>query len=76
MVGQFFVFITWAKQLYHGAVPCITLIEILWSDLTLKQQNSQICHSAGIPVLLLSTLAHSDVALECLQSGKSRNFFA
>ena len=36
MVGQFFVFITWAKQLYHGAVPCITLIEILWSDLTLK----------------------------------------
>ena len=33
-----------------------------------------IYRSAGTPVLLLSTLVYSEVALECLQSGKSRNF--
>ena len=51
-----------------------TLIEIFWQDLTFKQQNSRIYCSAGTPVLLLSTLAYSEVALECLQSGKSGNF--
>ena len=53
-----------------------TLIEILWSDLTYKQQSSRIYRSAGIPVLLLSTLFYSEVAQECLQSSKSRNFVA
>ena len=53
-----------------------TLIEILWSDLTYKQQSFRIYRSAGIPVLLLSTLFYSEVALECLQSSKSRNFVA
>ena len=33
-----------------------TLIEILWSDLTFKQQSSRIYRSAGTPVLLLSRL--------------------
>ncbi len=53
-----------------------TLIEIFWSDLTFKQQSSRIYRSAGTPVLLLSTLAYSEVALECLQIGKSGIFVA
>ena len=53
-----------------------TLIEIFWSDLTFKQQSSRIYCSAGNPVLLLSRTECSKVALECLQSGKSRNFVA
>ena len=53
-----------------------SLIEILWSDLTLKQQSSWINLSAGTPVLLLSRTEYSEVALECLQSGKSVNFVA
>ena len=36
-----------------------TLLEILWSDLTFKQQSSRIYCSAGTPVLLLSTLAYT-----------------
>ena len=52
------------------------LIGILWSDLTFKQQSSRIYHSADIPVLLLSTLFYSEVALDCLQNGKSRNLVA
>ena len=52
------------------------LIEIFWSDLTFKQQSSQIYCSAGTPVLLLSILVYSEVALECLQSGKFGNFVA
>ena len=51
----------------------ITLIEILWSDLTFKQQSSRIYCSAGTPVLLLSRPEYSEVALE---SGKSGNFVA
>ena len=61
-------------QILHTYVS--SLIEILWSDLTFKQQSSRIYHSAGTPVLLLSTLVYSEVALECLQSGKSGNFVA
>ena len=53
-----------------------TLTEIFWSDLTFKQQSSWIYHSAGTPVLLLSTLVYSKVALECLQNGKSGNLIA
>ena len=53
-----------------------TLIEILWSDLTFKQYSSWIYRSAGTPVLLLSSLVYSEVALECLQGGKSGNFVA
>ena len=47
---------------------------IFWSDLTFKQQSSWIYRSAGTPVLLLSRKKYSEVALECLQSGKSGNF--
>ena len=53
-----------------------TLKEIFWSDLTFKQQGSWIYRSAGTPVLLLSRPEYSEVALECLQSGKSVNFVA
>ena len=53
-----------------------TQIEIFWSDLTFKQQSSQIYRSAGTPVIFLSTLVYSEVALECLLSGKSKNFVA
>ena len=53
-----------------------SLIEILWADLTFKQQSSRIYRSAGTPVVLLSTLVYSEVALDCLQSGKSGNFVA
>ena len=53
-----------------------SLIKILWSYLTFKQQSSRIYRSAGTPVLLLSTLVYSEVALECLQSSKSGNFVA
>ena len=48
-----------------------TLIEFCWSDLTYKQQSSRIYRSAGTPLLLLSTLVYSKVALKCLQRGKS-----
>mgnify|MGYP001378276328 CR=1 FL=1 len=54
----------------------VALIEIFWSDLTFKQQSSWIYRSAGTPVLLLSRTEYSEVALECLQSGKSGNFVA
>ena len=50
-----------------------SLIEIFWSYLTFKQQSSWIYCSAGNPVLLLSRPEYSEVALECLQSGKSGN---
>ena len=53
-----------------------TLIEFFWSDLTFKQQSSRIYRSAGTPLLLLSTLVYSEVALKCLQSAKSVNFVA
>ena len=53
-----------------------SLIEFFWSDLTFKQQSSWIYRSAGTPVLLLSRPEYSEVALECLQSGKSGNFVA
>ena len=53
-----------------------SLIEILWSDLTFKQQSSWIYRSAGTPVLLLSRPEYLEVALECLQSGKSRKIVA
>ena len=53
-----------------------SLIEMFWSDLIFKQQSSRIYHSAGTSVLLLSNLFYLEVALECLQSGKSGNFFA
>ena len=44
----------WAQALqFLGA-----LIEISWSHLTFKQQSSQIYHSAGTPLLLLSTLVY------------------
>ena len=52
------------------------LIEILWSDLTFKQQNSWIYRSAGTPVLLLSRQEYSEVAMDYLRSGKSGNFVA
>ena len=49
---------------------------MFWSDLTIKQQSSQIYRPAGTPVLLLSRPEYLEVALECLQSGKSGNFVA
>jgi hypothetical protein len=42
---------------------CPTLIEIFWTDLTFKQQSSQIYRSAGTPVLLLSRPEYLEVAL-------------
>jgi hypothetical protein len=51
-----------------------SLIEFFGSDLTFKQKSSQIYRSAGTPVLLLSRPEYSEVALECLQSGKFGNF--
>ena len=53
------------------SVRASSLIEIFWSDLTFKQLSSRIYRSAGTPVLLLSRPEYSEVALECLQSGKS-----
>ena len=41
-----------------------TLIEIFWSDLTCKQQKSQIYRSAGTPVLHLSRPEYT----ECLRA--------
>ena len=64
------------KQSSLWSFKLSSLIEIFWSDLTLKQLSSRIYRSAGTPVLLLSRPEYSEVALECLQSGKSRNFVA
>ena len=50
--------------------------QALWSILTFKQQSSWIYHSAGTPLLVVSTLAYSELAMECPWSGKSRNFVA
>ena len=49
----------------------LTLIEFFWSDFTFKQQSSRIYRSAGTPVLFLSTLVYSEVALECLLGSRS-----
>ena len=49
---------------------------MFWSDLTFKQESSWIYRSAGTPLLLLSTPEYSEVAMECLQSGKFGNFVA
>ena len=53
-----------------------TLIEIFWSNLTLEQNSSWIWLSAGTPILVLSTLLYSELALECWQKVKSKNYFA
>ena len=68
----------WAHitQCTVGLMYTHTLIEIIWSDLTFKQQSSRIYRSASTPVLLLSRPECSEVAMECLQSGKSGNFLA
>ena len=56
-----------AKSLYRSPTGrYLSLIEIFWLDLTFKQKSSQIYRFAGTPVLLLSTLVYSEVALECL----------
>ena len=52
-----------------------TLIEILWSNLTLEQNSSWIWLSAGTPMLVLSRPEYSELALECRQKVKSRNYF-
>ena len=54
----------------------VSLIEILWSNLTLEQNSSWIWLSAGTPILVLSTLLYSELALECWQKVKSKNYFA
>jgi hypothetical protein len=66
----------WMKFKQIGQCGAKALIEFFWSDLTFKQQNSRIYRSAGTLVLLLSRPEYSEVALECLQSGKSGNFVA
>ena len=53
-----------------------TLIEILWSNLTLDQNNSWILLSAGTPIIVLSRPEYSQLALQCRQKVKSRNYFA
>ena len=53
-----------------------TLIEILWSNLTLEQNSSWIWLSVGTPMLVLSTLVYSELALEYRQEVKSKNYFA
>ena len=49
----------WTKRNYMRSKvkPFYTLIEILWSNLTLEQNSSWIWLSAGTPMLVLSTLA-------------------
>ena len=76
MVWQFWEHThVYATEWYYKLI--VALLEIFWSDLTFKQQSSQIYRSAGTPaVLLLSTLVYSEVALGCLQSGKSGNYVA
>ena len=53
-----------------------SLIEFFLSDLTFKQQSSKIYCSTGTLVLILNRPEYSEVALECLQSGRSGNFVA
>ena len=53
-----------------------TLLEISWSNLTLEQNSSWIWLSAGTPMLVLSTLVYSELALEYWQKVKSKNYFA
>jgi uncharacterized membrane protein len=43
----------------EGLMITTTLIEMFWSNLTFKQQSSWIYHSAGTPMLVLSTLARN-----------------
>ena len=52
------------------------LIEILWSNLTLEQNSSWIWLPVGTPMLVLSRPEYSELALECRQKVKSRNYFA
>ena len=54
----------------------IALIEILWSNLTLEQNSSWIWLSACTPMLALSRVEYSKLALECRQKVRSKNYFA
>ena len=54
----------------------LSLIEILWSNLTLEQNSSWIWFSAGNPMLVLSRPEYSELALKCQQKVKFRNYFA
>ena len=56
-------------------MAALALIEILWSNLTLEQNSSWIWLSAGTPMLVLSTLVYSELALEYRQKVKSKNYF-
>ena len=66
---------------YHCHKPVLlgkwsSLIEILWSNLTLEQNSSWIWLSASTPMLVLSRPEYSELALECRQQVKSKNYFA
>ena len=52
------------------------MIEILWSNLTLEQNSYWIWLPAGTPILVLSTLVYSELALDYRQKVKSKNYFA
>ena len=59
----------------YRAVIKSTLIEILWSNLTLEQNSSWIWLPGSTPMLVLSNLVYSELALECRQEVKSKNYF-
>ena len=65
----------WCFHLYNK-IKETSLIEILWSNLTLEQNSSWIWLSAGTPMLVLSRPEYSELALECRQKVKSKNYFA